>query len=1330
MKSYTFNCSPHSVASLLLTLLISSSAYANSYSAGNGQALGTNSTAIGQGSYTTSTNGVAIGHNAIATGEGMNREQFAKRREAVADIERQIGEKQKEISNIDAQLYSIQSLIDGIERRITDINQRQIAVARLLEQQATLQKQRETIENNLSDQQNQLTQANDAYNRVSKDSRGDSLYSDFDKVLRTLDWSQLNQANGRETLTTVLKNKIENEFTDLAGQYTEQQYRALIDGYINRNNSAGIAEQYLREQLGETFQYINTHSKKYAAYIKMMDDYEEALRQYREDLKEYYKQKEEYDRNPDYVSEPIFPSEPMEPYDPSIGTQHHAFYITDLSRIDREILTRQFDSNKQYDAVSVIGDFFNSLNPDQYSHSYSSFTHRGGDSLLLDLYFSFSSLKENSLVNVMINDMYPVTRISIHEKFNLPSLFLPPLKENHYSRLKHSELNYLLNLDGGAYVSNVIQILKAFSKNNAFSEDDVISLNRYIKSVNDTYGAIDFERDEWFFDLVGYKENWDKVKAYSEAINQYITGLEELKREQSKPLGEQNNQRIDELNAQLLEDRNTIVEGVGDKRNFSQWIVDKLTINKEVIEREFAEYLPRIQEFYNHVDKRIRTYDSTDPIIVATKTKSEELKRAVTEAQNKVNSTQNEINQLIDQIASLGLSPDDETLADRKREQEQLLNQRQGELVLQRQELVGKQTELEQLNKNLANSSIANIGENSIAEGANAFASGKNAIADGVNALAIGENAIAQGNNAQALGKDSTAQGTNAVAVGENATAEGANVKALGKNSTAQGANAVAKEENATATGANAQALGKNSTAQGANAVAAEENATATGANAQALGKNSTVQGANAVAAEENSTATGANAQALGKNSTAQGANAVAAEENATATGANAQALGKNSTAQGANAVAKEENATATGANAQALGKNSTAQGANAVAKEENATATGASAQALGKNSTAQGANAVAKEENATATGANAQALGKNSTAQGANAVAKEENATATGANAQALGKDSIALGNNAVSAEQRAMALGINTQALGSASTVLGNEAVATKENATVLGQNAAALASGSVALGQGSLATAENEVSVGNEVTGLKRKINNVSNGLISDTSSEAVTGQQLYGVAQILGAVVTSNGLLDAEFEYYEQGDAKKTKNVKTAIKAVSQNNRYASVNSTGNAASAKGNESVAIGGNSAALGANSVAMGSGSVALSDNEFSVGNSQVGLSRRITNVADGVADNDAATVGQLNRGIAGVESKLQKAEKRLSGGVAGAYAAASLVNASLAGDNMLSVGTGTYNGSTALAVGYSKVSDNGKIHLKLLGSANNQGEVGGGASVGFKFK
>ncbi|MFC0308512.1 YadA-like family protein [Gallibacterium trehalosifermentans] len=120
-----------------------------------------------------------------------------------------------------------------------------------------------------------------------------------------------------------------------------------------------------------------------------------------------------------------------------------------------------------------------------------------------------------------------------------------------------------------------------------------------------------------------------------------------------------------------------------------------------------------------------------------------------------------------------------------------------------------------------------------------------------------------------------------------------------------------------------------------------------------------------------------------------------------------------------------------------------------------------------------------------------------------------------------------------------------------------------------------------------------------------------------------------------------------------------------------------------------------------------------------------------------RIAGVANGQLDTDAANMGQLREvgrtletKIITLDKKVNKMNNELRAGIAGAIATANLPQAAVAGSGMVSVAAGTYGGQNAVAVGLSKVSDNGKVVLKFSSSSDSQGKVGVGAGVGFYFK
>lgn len=115
-----------------------------------------------------------------------------------------------------------------------------------------------------------------------------------------------------------------------------------------------------------------------------------------------------------------------------------------------------------------------------------------------------------------------------------------------------------------------------------------------------------------------------------------------------------------------------------------------------------------------------------------------------------------------------------------------------------------------------------------------------------------------------------------------------------------------------------------------------------------------------------------------------------------------------------------------------------------------------------------------------------------------------------------------------------------------------------------------------------------------------------------------------------------------------------------------------------------------------------------------------------------RITNVAPGKDGTDAVNVNQLNQvnnNVVNLNNKVNRVDRDLRGGIAGANAAAALPQAYIPGKSMVAAAAGTYRGQSALAVGYSRISDNGKIILKLQGNTNTRGDIGGAIGVGYQW-
>ena len=126
----------------------------------------------------------------------------------------------------------------------------------------------------------------------------------------------------------------------------------------------------------------------------------------------------------------------------------------------------------------------------------------------------------------------------------------------------------------------------------------------------------------------------------------------------------------------------------------------------------------------------------------------------------------------------------------------------------------------------------------------------------------------------------------------------------------------------------------------------------------------------------------------------------------------------------------------------------------------------------------------------------------------------------------------------------------------------------------------------------------------------------------------------------------------------------------------------------------------------------------------VSLTNNGLDNGNN------RITNVAPGVKDTDAVNVSQLRNAVGNLnklQGQINKLGNRMNAGMATSAAMANLLQPHKPGQSVATAGVGQHKNQSAVAVGYSRISDNGKYGVRFSMGANTQGEVTGGAAVGY---
>ena len=291
-----------------------------------------------------------------------------------------------------------------------------------------------------------------------------------------------------------------------------------------------------------------------------------------------------------------------------------------------------------------------------------------------------------------------------------------------------------------------------------------------------------------------------------------------------------------------------------------------------------------------------------------------------------------------------------------------------------------------------------------------------------------------------------------------------------------------------------------------------------------------------------------------------------------------------------------------------------------------------------------------------------------------------------------------------------------VDSRATGAYSTAVGYQAHAQGDNAVAFGNNAVAGEQG-VAIGHGAVASGKQAISIG---TGNVVSGNN--SGAIGDPNTIEADSSYALG---------NNNKVNAGQSDVFVVGN--NVKNTTSNSVFLGTNSGYVAASET--TAGTAALESQVTGGvhNAYAGGKASEVKGVVSVGNVNSDGTM------ETRRIQNVAPGLISEkstDAINGSQLyslaasqNAQIGDIYNKMNREHKGLRAGIAGAAALAGIPEVHVAGRSMIAAAASAYKSENAIAVGYSRLSDNSKIKLKLTGSANTRGDVMGTVGVGYMW-
>uniref|UniRef100_UPI00403D866C YadA-like family protein n=1 Tax=Pasteurella multocida TaxID=747 RepID=UPI00403D866C len=252
------------------------------------------------------------------------------------------------------------------------------------------------------------------------------------------------------------------------------------------------------------------------------------------------------------------------------------------------------------------------------------------------------------------------------------------------------------------------------------------------------------------------------------------------------------------------------------------------------------------------------------------------------------------------------------------------------------------------------------------------------------------------------------------------------------------------------------------------------------------------------------------------------------------------------------------------------------------------------------------------------------------------------------------------------------------------------------------------------------------------------------NVANGDVSQDSKDAVNGSQLFaqgeGVKNIIGGDTTYNPATGTYTNNNIGGTGKN--NINDAIKAsrtdVIAGNNMEVKETVGNdgqkvftvATKDKVNFKEVKVGDNVTLGESGLQAGNIKVDATTNKIS-GIAKGEVSETSTDAVNGSQLHELSKqiMNQSGQGYNILNNRINKVDKDLRAGIAGANAAAGLPQAYIPGKSMVAVAAGTYKGQNAIALGMSRISDNGKVIIKLTGNTNSRGDFGASIGAGYQW-
>lgn len=587
-----------------------------------------------------------------------------------------------------------------------------------------------------------------------------TIWTDFTKQLGKLNWNKLSDTSGVNQLANDLKNMVETDFPNYSDKWEIDKYEDVIYGYINRQGLFDENEDAIGMNIAANSNYLGfIYNAGGSAERKVNVDGKIYNVPGSDADGTVLKYSNISNKRHDRVNLLSIPNR-LEKIT-SVSKEH--FDVNSILSYNALV----YGDNKQFQySMLNLKNIINSANANPIAKLARNYQ---ADSLNVASSLNYNKQVADSARIDMIKGLLELPPIQTNQKASVKFMYGNNLKTFATATFKN-ELGYINN----GIISDSNQ--KAF-----ISNTDIAYLRKWVGLFyDDFYNKIDFNSpdENWVFDKDDFTRQLVKVESFAHKLKDYVEAYDSMV---SNPENVEAQIRVITLYNEIREQKDnpeSYYENINVK--LKQSMIDLWDTQAEATAKKLTEWA-----------KKLKLYDVRNEVIKGVITTANELKMSIDKAQKAVDAKQDEIDKLNKQIKDLALTPEEQGATDLKRQKEQELANKQAEKIQLEQDRASMQAEFDEITRQLNETNLANLGKNSVAIGSNAFASGNDSVA-------IGTNSTAQHKNSIIIGTDSVVTALNSVAIGANNTVSAENTFVLGGNVNADIPNSVVLGANST----------------------------------------------------------------------------------------------------------------------------------------------------------------------------------------------------------------------------------------------------------------------------------------------------------------------------------------------------------------------------------------------------------------------------------------------------------------------------------------------------------------------------------------------------